>query len=141
MFKHSVIECVPLNNGKPTVPVPAADRKNQVTLDDGSKITLQKIVDDRNTYDGEEVSIAGKDNADPNSYTVIVSDDNVYLTDADRNFRLNPEFGLGNLDLTKNPKALKKAISKTSHPKTQSQIRSAGVRAGRPYAYVLRRFR
>jgi hypothetical protein len=122
MFKHSVVECVPLDNEKETVPVPAADRKKLLALANGTRITIQEIVDNKDAYAGQAITIVGKDNSDQKTLNVAVRGENVYLTNTDRNFHLNPKFGFGNMDLTKNPAALKDAIGKVSHPMKSKMV-------------------
>lgn len=116
MFNLNVVECVPLNNGKKTISIPAIDRNKTVKLGDGCSVPLQKIIENKETYSGQTISVERKGKAKQEPLTVIVTGENVYLSNAEINIHLNPKFGLGSLDLTKDTEALKKAITATSHP-------------------------
>jgi len=116
MFKTNVTECVPLNNGNPTVAVPAVKLKMLVYLPDGSCVTLQEIVKNKKLYDGKTITKEKNSASKKDNYQIVVKDENVYVLEAEVNIHLNPKFGFGNKDLTKNPSALKKALSSVSHP-------------------------
>lgn len=116
MININVTESVPLNNGKETIATAASALNNTVLLSDGSSATLKEIVENKETYDGQTITIESKDKTDRKFLDVIVNGENIYLSNTDTNFHLNPKFDLGTFDLTKNPQALKKAITKTSHP-------------------------
>lgn len=122
MRRASVTECVPLNNGKETETLPAAELKMSVYLPDGNCATLLEIIKNKESYDGmtitkEKDTAPAKDN-----YKVIVKDENIYLSGPEANLHLNPKFGFGSMDLTKNPSALKKAISNVSHPMKSKMV-------------------
>ena len=116
IFKTSVTECVPLNNGKETKAVPAANLKMSVYLADGSCVTLQEIVKNKKFYDGKTITEEKNTASTQGNHKIVVKDENVYVLEAEANFHLNPNFGFGSMDLTKNPSALKKTLSKVSHP-------------------------
>jgi hypothetical protein len=116
MFKTNVTECVPLNNGNPTAAVPAVKLKMLVYLPDGSCVTLQEIVKNKKLYDGKTITKEKNSASKKDNYQIFVKDENVYVLEAEVNIHLNPKFGFGNKDLTKNPSALKKALSSVSHP-------------------------
>jgi len=122
MFKTSVTECVPLNNGNPTVAVPAVKLKMLVYLPDGSCVTLQEIVKNKKLYDGKTISEEKNTTSTNNSYMIAVDRENVYVVGPKENLHLNPKFGFGNKDLTKNPSALKKALSSVSHPMKSKMV-------------------
>ena len=116
MSKHNVTECVPLNNGKETKAVPAAKLKIPVYLPDGSCVTLQEIVKNKESYDGKTITEEKNTASTKDIYKIVVKGENVYVSGIKENLHLNPKFGFGSMDLTKNPSALKKALSKVSHP-------------------------
>jgi|GEM_PF-4534294 len=115
MFKTNVTECVPLNNGKETKAVPAIDLKRPFYLPDGSCVTLQEIVDNKKIYCGKTISQKENSVSNQDQYNIIVKNENVYVEGINENYHLNPKFGFGSLDLTKNPSALKNAINSISH--------------------------
>jgi len=115
MFNLNVTECVPLNNGKETKALPAIDLKKLVYLPDGNCITLQEIIKNKGAYDGKIITKVKSSTSTKDIYKVIVNDENVYLVGAEVNIHLNPKFGFGNMDLTKNPAALTNALSRVSH--------------------------
>ena len=57
MYKPSVTECVPLNNGKETKTLPATELEMFVCLPDGSFVTLKEIVKNKKFYDSERLSV------------------------------------------------------------------------------------
>ena len=116
MYKPNVTECVPLNNGKETKAAPAAQLKMSVYLSDGSFATLKEIVKNKKLYAGKMISEEKNTTSTNNNYKIVVNGENVYVVGPKKNVHLNPKFGLGSMDLTKNPSALKKALSKVSHP-------------------------
>jgi hypothetical protein len=116
MYKPNVTECVPLNNGKETKAAPAAQLKMSVYLSDGSFVTLKEIVKNKKLYAGKMISEEKNTTSTNNNYKIVVNGENVYVVGPKKNVHLNPKFGLGSMDLTKNPSALKKALSKVSHP-------------------------
>ena len=116
MSKHNVTECVPLNNGKETKASSAAQLKMSVYLSDGSFVTLKEIVKNKKLYAGKMISEEKNTTSTNNNYKIVVNGENVYVVGPKKNVHLNPKFGLGSMDLTKNPSALKKALSKVSHP-------------------------
>ena len=116
MYKPNVTECVPLNNGKETKASPAAQLKMSVYLSDGSFVTLKEIVKNKKLYAGKMISEEKNTTSTNNNYKIVVNGENVYVVGPKKNVHLNPKFGLGSMDLTKNPSALKKALSKVSHP-------------------------
>ena len=122
MYKPGVTESVPLNNGKETKPAPAAKLKTSVYLPDGSCVTLQEIVKNKESYDGKTITKEKKTVSTKGNYEIVVKDKNVYLSGAETNLHLNPKFGFGSMDLTKNPAALKDAISSTSHPMKSKMV-------------------
>ena len=122
MFKHNVTECVPLNNGKETKAAPAAKLEMPVYLPDGSCVTLQEIVKNKKFYDGKTISDEKNTTSTQNNYQIVVNGENVYVVGPKENLHLNPKFGFGNKDLTKNPSALKKALSSTSHPMKSKMV-------------------
>jgi hypothetical protein len=116
MYKPNVTECVPLNNGKETKASSAAQLKMSVYLSDGSFVTLKEIVKNKKLYAGKMISEEKNTTSTNNNYKIVVNGENVYVVGPKKNVHLNPKFGLGSMDLTKNPSALKKALSKVSHP-------------------------
>jgi hypothetical protein len=116
MYKTIVTECVPLKNGKETKAVPAELLKTKVYLPDGNCVTLQEIVKNKKFYDGKTITKEKNTASRKDNYKIVVKDENVYLLGKEGNLHLNPKFGFGSMDLTKNPSALKKALSKVSHP-------------------------
>jgi hypothetical protein len=122
MFRPSVIECVPLNNGKETKAVPVAELKMPVYLPDGNCVTLQEIVKNKKSYDGKTITKEKNTASTKNIYKIVVKDENVYVSGAKTNLHLNPKFGFGSMDLTKNPSALKNALSKVSHPMKSKMV-------------------
>jgi hypothetical protein len=116
MSKHNVTECVPLNNGKETKAAPAAQLKIPVYLPDGSCVTLQEIVKNKESYDGKTITEEKNTASTKDIYKIVVKGENVYVSGIKENLHLNPKFGFGSMDLTKNPSALKSALSKVSHP-------------------------
>ena len=116
MYKPNVTECVPLNNGKETKAAPAAQLKMSVYLSDGSFATLKEIVKNKKLYAGKMISEEKNTTSTNNNYKIVVNGENVYVVGPKKNVHLNPKFGLGSMDLTKNPSALKKTLSKVSHP-------------------------
>jgi hypothetical protein len=116
MYKPNVTECVPLNNGKETKASSAAQLKMSVYLSDGSFATLKEIVKNKKLYAGKMISEEKNTTSTNNNYKIVVNGENVYVVGPKKNVHLNPKFGLGSMDLTKNPSALKKALSKVSHP-------------------------
>ncbi len=116
MSKPNVTECVPLNNGKETKAAPAAKLKMLVYLPDGNCVTLQEIVKNKESYDGKTITEEKNTASTKDNCKIVVKDGNVYLLGAEANLHLNPNFGFGSMDLTKNPSALKKALSRVSHP-------------------------
>ena len=116
MYKPNVTECVPLNNGKETKAAPGAQLKMSVYLSDGSFVTLKEIVKNKKLYAGKMISEEKNTTSTNNNYKIVVNGENVYVVGPKKNVHLNPKFGLGSMDLTKNPSALKKALSKVSHP-------------------------
>ena len=116
MYKPNVTECVPLNNGKETKAAPAAQLKMSVYLSDGNFATLKEIVKNKKLYAGKMISEEKNTTSTNNNYKIVVNGENVYVVGPKKNVHLNPKFGLGSMDLTKNPSALKKALSKVSHP-------------------------
>jgi hypothetical protein len=122
IFKTSVTECVPLNNGKETKAVPAANLKMSVYLADGSCVTLQEIVKNKKLYDGKTITEEKNSTSTQGNHKIVVKDENVYVLEAEANFHLNPNFGFGSMDLTKNPSALKSALSKVSHPMKSKMV-------------------
>ena len=122
MFKPSVTECVSLNNGKETKPAPAANLKMSVYLPDGSCVTLQEIVKNKKFYAGKMISEEKNTTSTTDNFKIFVKDENVYVVGPKENLHLNPKFGFGNKDLTKNPSALKKALSSVSHPLKSKMI-------------------
>jgi hypothetical protein len=122
MFKPSVTECVPLNNGKPTEAAPAAKLKMSAYLPDGSSVTLHEIVKNKKLYAGKRISDEKNNKSTQNYYPIVVNGENVYVVGPKMNLHLNPKFGFGSKDLTKNPSALKKALSNVSHPMKSKMI-------------------
>jgi hypothetical protein len=122
MLKSSVTECVPLNNGKETKAVPAAKLKMPVYLPDGNCVTLQEIVKNKKFYDGKTITKTKNTASTKDIYTIVVKGENVYISGAKENLHLNPKFGFGSRDLTKNPSALKKALSSVSHPMKSKMV-------------------
>jgi hypothetical protein len=122
MFKPNVTECVPLNNGKETKAVLAAKLKMSVYLPDGNCVTLQEIVKNKESYDGKTITEEKNTSSTTDIYKIVVKDENVYVLGAKTNLHLNPKFGFGNKDLTKNPSALKKALSSVSHPMKSKMV-------------------
>ena len=122
MYKPNVTECVPLNNGKETKAAPAAQLKMSVYLSDGSFVTLKEIVKNKKLYAGKMISEEKNTTSTNNNYTIVVNGENVYVVGPKKNVHLNPKFGLGSMDLTKNPSALKKAISSVSHPMKSKMV-------------------
>jgi hypothetical protein len=116
MFKPSVTECVPLNNGKETKVASVAKLKMSVYLPDGSCVTLQEIVKNKKFYDGKTITKERNTASTKDNYKIVVKDENVYVSGAKTNLHLNPKFGFGSMDLTKNPSALKNALTNVSHP-------------------------
>ena len=122
LFKNSVTECVPLNNGKETIAVPAELLKTKVYLKDGKSLSLKEIAQNKEIYDGKTIT-KEKDTASTNdNFKIVVKGQNVYVVGPKENFHLNPKFGFGNKDLTKNPSALKKALSSVSHPMKSKMV-------------------
>ncbi|MBT7272625.1 MAG: ATP-binding protein, partial [Nitrospina sp.] len=105
-----------LKNGKETKAVPAELLKTKVYLPDGNCVTLQEIVKNKKFYDGKTITKEKNTASRKDNYKIVVKDENVYLLGKEGNLHLNPKFGFGSMDLTKNPSALKKALSKVSHP-------------------------
>jgi len=124
MFKTSVTECVPLNNGNPTEAVPAVKLKILVYLPDGSCVTLKEIVKNKKRYAGKMISEEKNTTSTNNNYKIVLNGENVYVVGPKKNVHLNPKFGFGNQDLTKNPSALKKALSSVSHPMKSKMVAS-----------------
>jgi hypothetical protein len=122
MYSPNVTECVPLNNGNPTEAVPAARLKTSFYLPDGSCVTLQEIVKNKNLYAGKMISEEKNTTSTQNNYQIVVKDENVYVLGSEVNLHLNPKFGFGSMDLTKNPSALKNALSKVSHPMKSKMV-------------------
>ena len=122
MYKPNVTECVPLNNGKETKAAPAAQLKMSVYLSDGSFATLKEIVKNKKLYAGKMISEEKNTTSTNNNYKIVVNGENVYVVGPKKNVHLNPKFGLGSMDLTKNPSALKKAISSVSHPMKSKMV-------------------
>jgi len=122
MFEITVTECVPLNNGKETKAVPAANLKMSVYLADGSCVTLQEIVKNKKLYDGKTITEEKNTASTKDNHKIVVKGENVYILEAEANFHLNPNFGFGSMDLTKNPSALKSALSKVSHPMKSKMV-------------------
>jgi len=122
MFKPIVTECVPLNNGNPTKLVPAELLKTQVYLADGKSLSLKEIVENKDLYDGKTITKEKNTTSTKDNYKIVVKDENVYVSGAKENLHLNPKFGFGSLDLTKNPSALKKALSNVSHPMKSKMV-------------------
>lgn len=122
MYDVKVTKCVPLINGNPTFAAPAELLKKKVYLPDGNSLCLREIIENKDKYDGtlvtkEKVTTSLKD-----TYTISVVNENVYILCSEQNIHLNPTFDLGTLDLTKNPQALKKAITNTSHPMKSKMV-------------------
>ena len=122
MYKPNVTECVPLNNGKETKAAPAAQLKMSVYLSDGSFATLKEIVKNKKLYAGKMISEEKNTTSTNNNYKIVVNGENVYVVGPKKNVHLNPKFGLGSMDLTKNPSALKKGISSVSHPMKSKMV-------------------
>jgi hypothetical protein len=122
MFETTVTECVPLNNGKETKAFSAANLKISVYLADGSSVTLQEIVKNKKSYDGKTITQEKNTASTKDNHKIVVKGENVYVLGAEANFHLNPNFGFGSMDLTKNPSALKKALSKVSHPMKSKMV-------------------
>ena len=122
MSKSIVTECVPLNNGKETITVPAELLKTQVYLEDGKSLSLKEIVENKELYDGKTITKEKNTASTNDNFKIVVVGENVYVSGAETNFHLNPKFGFGNLDLTKNPSALKKALSSVYHPMKSKMI-------------------
>jgi hypothetical protein len=122
MYKTIVTECVPLKNGKETKAVPAELLKTKVYLPDGNCVTLQEIVKNKKFYDGKTITKEKNTASTKDNYNIVVKDENVYLLGKEGNLHLNPKFGFGSMDLTKNPSALKKALSNVSHPMKSKMV-------------------
>ena len=115
MYNYNVTECVPLSNGNPTIAAPADLLKKHVHLPDGNRVSLSDIVKNKVMYDGMAVTKGEQPDSPDDTYTVKVVNENVYILCKGQNIHLNPKFGFGSMDLTKNPSALKNAISSVSH--------------------------
>jgi len=122
MFEPSVTECVPLNNGKETKAVPAELLKTKVYLAKGKSLSLKEIVENKELYDGKTITKEKNTASTTDNYKIVVKNENVYLSGTKENLHLNPKFGFGSLDLTKNPSALKKALSSVSHPMKSKMV-------------------
>jgi len=122
MFKHSVTECVPLNNGNPTEAAPSELLKTQVYLANGKSLSFKEIVENKELYDGKTITKEKNTASTKDIYKIVVKGENVYVSGAKTNLHPNPKFGFGSLDLTKNPSALKKAISSVSHPMKSKMV-------------------
>ena len=122
MFKPSVTECVPLNNGNPTEAAPAELLKTQVYLAEGKSLSLKEIVENKKLYDGKTITKEKNTASTKDNYKIVVKGENVYVSGTKENLHLNPKFGFGSMDLTKNPSALKKALSNVSHPMKSKMV-------------------
>jgi len=122
MYKPSVTECVPLNNGKETKTLPATELEMFVCLPDGSFVTLKEIVKNKKRYAGKMISEEKNTTSTNNNYKIVLNGEDVYVVGPKKNVHLNPKFGFGNKDLTKNPSALKKALSSVSHPMKSKMV-------------------
>ena len=72
MYKTSVTECVPLNNGNPTEAAPAELLKTQVYLAGGKSLSLKEIVKNKESYDGKTIT-KEKNTASPkDNYKIIL---------------------------------------------------------------------
>ena len=116
MSRPIVTECVPLNNGNPTEAAPAELLKTQVYLAGGKSLSFKEIVENKELYDGKTITKEKNTAPTKDIYKIVVKGENVYVSGTKENLHLNPKFGFGSMDLTKNPLALKKALSEVSHP-------------------------
>lgn len=114
-FNYSLLDVVPLENGKKTTHF-LGGRK--LYLENGQEITKEVILRDPASFDGKKIG-NGKEAScfrDPGYHAYVrVSGSNVYLESDSYNEHLNPEFDLGDLDLTKKADELLKDIGTTRH--------------------------
>lgn len=90
MYKPNLTKSVPLSNGNPTTAVPVALLSTQVYLPDGNCVTLQEIVKNKESYDGETIS-KEQGASSGGIWKVFVKAENVYALGKEENLHLNPK--------------------------------------------------
>ena len=91
MFKPTVTECIPLNNGKETKAAPAELLKMQVCLANGKSLSFKEIVENKDLYDNKTITKEKITTSTKDIYKIVVKGENVYVSGTKENIHLNPK--------------------------------------------------